>query len=166
MSNEASSSKGESVPYSRPPSPEPHRHQLGFVGIGNMSSHMALNLAKHISSLSPPLPPLKIWNRTSSKAKDLEAKSEGTIKAEDDLATIGRECNIVFTSLSNDEAAKDVFTQLIKAEEQEVGTDKQKRQSLEHSRIYVDTSTLYPTTTGEIERLVSALPKRKFVGES
>lgn len=124
---------------------------------------MALNLAKHLQSLS--LPPLKIWNRTISKAKDLAARSEGSIIQEDDLATIGKECNIIFTSLSTDEAAKDVFKQILKAEEEEVGTDRSKRLGLEHSRIYVDTSTLYPTTTGELERMVSEYPKRKFVGE-
>ena len=150
------------IPYSTPGTPHP-QHQIGWVGLGNMGSKMAANLAKHLQTLSPPLPPLLVYNRTLSKAKDLEAASNGTIKAVGDPSEIGHRCDVIFTSLSNDAAAHEIFTKLLEGEEKRVGHSNPERISSGLSTIFVETSTLYPETTGELERTVSSKPKRHFV---
>ncbi|PWN50511.1 6-phosphogluconate dehydrogenase C-terminal domain-like protein [Violaceomyces palustris] len=152
----------DNIPYSSPSTPHP-QHQIGWVGLGNMGSKMALNLSKHLQTLSPPLPPLLVWNRTSSKAKDLEKKSEGACKAVGELEDLAQRCDLIFTSLSEDTAAEEVYTILLVGEEKRVGKGTQERISSGLSTVFVDTSTLYPETTGKLERQVSALPKRHFV---
>lgn len=106
---------------------------------GNMGYPMAVNLAKHLSSES--LPPLLVWNRTSSK---LPAASSSLLHS-DSLADIGSKCDVIIVSTGNDEAAKEVFKELFKAAKERKHKEKKKT-------IFIDTSTLYPTTTGEFER--------------
>ncbi|CAO1622366.1 unnamed protein product [Jaminaea pallidilutea] len=159
MSNQTSGSSsnlGANVPYSRPGTPQP-QHQLGFCGVGNMGKRMALNLAKSLGERQPPLPPLLVWNRTASKVRDLEKESNGLIKAVDDLETLGQACDVVFTNVADDDAANHVYDALIK------GDSKRQQSSGSPHVVWVDTSTLYPTTTGELERRISAIPHHSFL---
>lgn len=135
-------------PYSRPQTPHP-QHQVGWVGLGAMGYHMAKNLAATLASREPPLPPLVVYNRTRSKADKL-AQEVGSdkVKVVGDLAELGQQCDVVFTSLSNDAAALDVYSQLLKGQE--------KRGKSGERSIFVDTSTLYPETTGDLERRISS----------
>lgn len=150
------------VPYSTPSTPHP-QHQVGWIGLGNMGKRMAVNLAKHMRNMSPPLPPLLVFNRTNEKAKALEKEHDGLIKAVSSVEDIGSRCDLIFTSLSDDNAAEEIYEVLIAAEEKRVGHASQERISSGSTTLFVDTSTLYPETTGKLERKISALPKRHFV---
>ncbi|KAN0064797.1 hypothetical protein ACQY0O_001854 [Thecaphora frezii] len=150
------------IPYSTPGTPHP-QHQIGWVGLGNMGSKMALNLAKHIATLNPPLPPLLVFNRTASKAQELAKSSDGLIRAVGSAAEIAHRCELIFTSLSNDAAVEEIYEELLKGEEKRLGHSAQERISSGMTTIFVETSTLYPTTTGGLERKVSSLPKRHFI---
>lgn len=161
-------------PFSRPGTPHPQQ-QIGFVGLGNMGRSMAKNLAKNLADRQPPLPPLLVYNRTTSKAHDLVKECpEGTIKVANSLEEMGSSCDLVITSLTDDDAARKVIAGLLRGEEKVNGTPESRHSksnlgaAVETSggprrTIYADCSTLYPETTGELERLVSSAPGRYFV---
>lgn len=137
--------------------------QVGFIGLGNMGSAMALNLAQALPTLDPPLPPLTVFNRTESKvdAFATQAKKAGAqYLVAKSLADVVQTCSIVFTSLTDDEAALAVYGELCKADD--AGRGKGGDQSTLQT-IWVDTSTIYPDTTGAIERQVSSHGRRHFV---
>jgi len=96
-----------------------------------MGLPMAHNLEKFLHDEG--LPPLTLWNRTASK---LPPPSKTLAHAES-LEDLAKQCDVVVTSLANDEAARKVYDELFKgAKASPEGT------------IFVDTSTLYPTTCG------------------
>ncbi|GAA6008443.1 hypothetical protein JCM10207_007111 [Rhodosporidiobolus poonsookiae] len=111
---------------------------------GNMGRPMAENLAKHLSEQS--LPPLLVWNRSSAKLPE----SSASVKHADSLAAAAQ-ADVVITSLANDEAAKEVYAELFKAAKEKKHAEGGK------ATIFVDTSTLYPTTSGELEREATKL---------
>ncbi len=150
------------IPYSTPSTPHP-QHQVGWIGLGNMGVKMAANLAKHMRNMSPPLPPLLVYNRTVSKAQALEKELDGLVKAVDSVEAIGTRCDLIFTSLSDDDAAEQIYESLLQAEEKRVGKHLRNASLAASLTLLVDTSTLYPATTGKLERKISALPKRHFV---
>ncbi|GAA5900271.1 hypothetical protein JCM6882_002294 [Rhodosporidiobolus microsporus] len=119
--------------------------QLAFVGTGNMGFPMAENLAAHLSSQS--LPPLLVYNRTSSK---LPTASSSLLHAES-LREVGEKSDIVIASLANDEAAKGVYKELFEAAKE------RKKRTGGKGTVFVDTTTLYPTTAGELEREATKL---------
>ncbi|KAK0465458.1 NAD-P-binding protein [Desarmillaria tabescens] len=140
------------IPYSRPQTPGASPPQVGFVGIGSMGFYMARNLATHRSQNAPPL---LVWNRSQPKVQKLleEAGSEN-VRVAQNLEQIATECDIIITSLANDSVVKSVYEQLTKA--------------LSHAppvrhKIFVETSTTYPTLAGELDKLVSAVPHSNLV---
>ncbi|GAA5975407.1 hypothetical protein JCM10908_005153 [Rhodotorula pacifica] len=118
--------------------------QWGFLGLGNMGLHMANNLAKHLADNDHPA--LMLYNRTTSK---LPAESD-SIKHAKSAQQLAEQCDVVVTSLANDEAAKLVYAELFKGAE--------KRGKEGKAIILIDTSTLYPTTCGELEREATKIP--------
>lgn len=106
---------------------------LGFVGLGNMGSHMASNLASYAQNRG--LPKVRIWNRTRGKAERL---SEGHCEIAPSVGSIASACDIVHGCLANDEVALSVYRQLFAAKKE--------------GAIYVDHSTLYPTTSETLQR--------------
>lgn len=174
----ASSSSAAHAPGSAPPPPENLAHacregtQLGFIGLGNMGSAMALNLSLALENASPPLPPLKVFNRSRGKADKLVeqaeehrgAKGDGspTVVVADSIAEVVQTCQIVFTSLKDDEALLQVYEEMCQASHDH--SDHSGYSDHHTSTIWADTSTVYPDTTGQVERQVSALHHRtKFV---
>src|ERR1017187_7225107 len=71
---------------------------LGFIGLGNLGTPIALNLMESGHAL-------RIYNRTASKLALLIAKGA---TACDNIAALARECSIVFTMVSDDEALKSI----------------------------------------------------------
>ncbi|SCV67709.1 BQ2448_5320 [Microbotryum intermedium] len=122
--------------------------KVGFIGLGNMGSHMAHNLAHWLSTNN--YPALSLWNRTSSK---LPPVSNSIAHAESPMA-MAEACDIVITSLKSDSVAEQVYAQLLEGAKKK---DKSKR------TIFVETSTLYPTTAGELERAASAIPHSYYL---
>lgn len=101
---------------------------------GNMGLPMARNLAAYLETEN--LAPLHVQNRTPSK---LPAES-AQFKHVQSPKELAKTCDVVVTSLANDEAAKSVYKELFEgAKEKKDG----------RGTIFVDTSTLYPLTCGE-----------------
>lgn len=109
-----------------------------------MGSPMAQNLQKWL--LENKLPALTVWTRTPSKLE--EFKQHGCTIA-DTVEEIAEKCDIVITSLANDKVAEEVYAKLFAASAK---TDK-------HT-IFVETSTLYPTVTGRLEKQAASFPNR------
>lgn len=95
-----------------------------------MGLPMAHNLEKFLQSEG--LPPLTLWNRSPSKLPP----ASKTLAHADSLKDLAKDCDVVLTSLAHDEAAREVYKELFEGAKASDGT------------IFVDTSTLYPTTCG------------------
>lgn len=76
--------------------------KVGFIGLGNMGHPMAKNLEKAGF-------PLIVYNRNSSKTDDFKIKS----KVASTVKELVKESDIIFTMLTNDEAVKDVYMQIL-----------------------------------------------------
>lgn len=98
------------LPYSRPSSPSLHQHQLGFVGLGAMGYLMARNLARSRHSHPLGSPPLLVYNRTKGKSEALlNELGPERVRVAESVEQLATECDIIITSLSNDEAIKLVY---------------------------------------------------------
>ncbi|KAL7906617.1 hypothetical protein GGI35DRAFT_487730, partial [Trichoderma velutinum] len=93
---------------------------------------MALNLATYAERHHHSQ--IRVWNRTAAKAKDL---APGHYQIATSLYEIASTCNIVHGCLANDEVALAVYRELFKVQNK--------------GSIYVDHSTLYPTTSKTLQ---------------
>ncbi|KAI9818746.1 MAG: hypothetical protein M1827_007566 [Pycnora praestabilis] len=107
--------------------------RLGFVGIGNMGNPMARNLASYAEKRG--LDRVRIWNRSQSKIKQLAQQAHCEIMST--LEELAESCDIVHTCLANDEVALSLYRQFFAAPPRKV--------------IFVDHSTLYPTTSTTLQ---------------
>ena len=73
-------------------------NKIGFIGLGIMGKPMALNLVKHGYEVL-------VFNR--SKDAEIELEKVGATRAEN-IAQLGRECEVIFTILPNGKIVKDV----------------------------------------------------------
>lgn len=108
---------------------------LGFVGLGNMGSQMATNLAGYSARNS--LPAVRIWNRTRSKVEHLTTSAHCTFAAS--LEELVQQCDVVHTCLANDEVALAVYRQFFSTPNA-AGT------------IFADHSTLFHTTASTLQQ--------------
>lgn len=138
------------VPYSRPQTPDAHPTlQIGFVGLGSMGYLMAQNLANHRASQLKGHPPLLVWNRTVEKSqKLLNDLGEDKVRIAKDLGQVASECDIIITNLANDAVVKSVYSTFVAA---------LRNASPIRNKIFVETSTIYPSLAGELDILVSSL---------
>jgi 3-hydroxyisobutyrate dehydrogenase-like beta-hydroxyacid dehydrogenase len=109
------------------------RLSLGFVGLGNMGSQMARNLALYAEKNG--LPPVRIWNRTRSKIEYLIQEAPCEIVSS--IEEVAEKCDVVHTCLANDEVALSVYRQFFSTKS--AGT------------IFADHSTLYHTTAASLQ---------------
>ncbi|KAF8522853.1 NAD-P-binding protein [Gautieria morchelliformis] len=139
------------IPFSRPPTPHASPARVGFCGIGAMGRHMARNLARRQGS---DVPPLLIYNRTVAKAQSL-AEELGKEKIAVALRPeqLVTDCDIIITSLPNDAAVKSVY---------EVLSQALKNSHYERHKVFVETSTIHPTLSGELYTLMSG-PHTHFI---
>lgn len=73
-------------------------------------------------------------------------------------------CDVILTSLGSDDAVVQVYTALFAGQESQPNKgDGILPGGRGRSTIYLDTSTVYPTTTGQIERLASTHHSRHFL---
>ncbi|OCF34094.1 hypothetical protein I316_04041 [Kwoniella heveanensis BCC8398] len=158
----------EPIPFSRPTTPTPAHDQIAFAGLGAMGKRMASNLAKHLASEGQP--PLLVYNRKEDGVqKFLEYASahevpEDAYKVVSDLEEIGRTADLVVTSLAGDEAVEQVYEKLFAGQQTQKGTgDGIVPGGRGRTTVFVDTSTIYPTTAGKLERLASSAPHRSFL---
>ncbi|KAI0094384.1 NAD(P)-binding protein [Irpex rosettiformis] len=136
------------VPFSRPQSP--HRELVvGFYGLGAMGYSMARNLTQKLPSA------LLVSNRSRSKAEQLVKElGETKVKIVDDPANLAREADIFFTNLANDAVVKEAYQGFVAALKDSQNTK---------NKIFVETSTVYPTLAGELDNLLSSVPHTNLI---
>lgn len=81
--------------------------RIGFVGMGNMGRYMATNLAAHLKTEG--LPRLIIHNRTAARLLDPQ---EHHVEHAASPKALALQCDIVISSLANDDAARSVYAEL------------------------------------------------------
>jgi 3-hydroxyisobutyrate dehydrogenase-like beta-hydroxyacid dehydrogenase len=108
------------------------KQKIGFIGLGNLGTPIALNLIDSGHALY-------VYNRTASKATPLAAK--GAIVC-DSIAMLAKQCDIVFTIVSDDAALKNIC-------EGENGL----LNNLPKNSIHVSMSTILPKTALELSLL-------------
>ncbi|MCM3761813.1 NAD(P)-dependent oxidoreductase [Alkalihalobacillus oceani] len=74
--------------------------KIGFIGLGTMGLPMAKNLLKAGYSLH-------VYNRTASKAQSLQG--EGDVQVASSPADVARNCEIVITMVTNNQALEEVI---------------------------------------------------------
>jgi 3-hydroxyisobutyrate dehydrogenase-like beta-hydroxyacid dehydrogenase len=116
--------------------------RIAFIGLGAMGLPMATNLQNYLKSQNKE--PLMVYNRTISKTESLV--KIGAIAAQ--LKQIAEQANIIFTSLANDEAVNQVYNELLKSLKPNEGK----------SLIFIEMSTIYPTTIVNIKEKVERMP--------
>lgn len=79
-----------------------NKEKIGFIGLGNMGHPMAKNLEKAGVSLS-------VYNRTAARTAGFDHSTH----VAEDLTDLLAHADIVFTMLTNDEAAKAVYEQVL-----------------------------------------------------
>ncbi|KAJ8488738.1 hypothetical protein ONZ45_g13848 [Pleurotus djamor] len=140
------------VPYSRPSTPIAQQHQIGFVGLGAMGFVMARNLATH---RQPGSIPVLVWNRTKSKSEELQKLvGEGKIRIAQTVEQIALECDVIVTNLANDLVVKEIYTKFSNALKSDTSSGK---------KIFVETSTIYPSLAGELDELITSNPKHHLI---
>ncbi|KAF2034938.1 NAD(P)-binding protein [Setomelanomma holmii] len=112
-------------------------HRLGWIGLGSMGLAMATNIQNYLTQHQ--LPPLKYWNRTISRGDSLKSIGGVPCVSPEDLV---QACDIIFISLSDDDALKAVINTLIST-------------SQLFSKTIIDTTTVHPNTTSHISTLLS-----------
>src|SRR5665647_137056 len=105
---------------------------IGFIGLGNLGTPIALNLMESGHALY-------VYNRTASKIATLAAK--GAIGC-DSIAALAKQCHVVFTIVSDDEALKNIC-------EGEQGLLK----NLDKDSIHISMSTILPKTAEDLALL-------------
>jgi 3-hydroxyisobutyrate dehydrogenase-like beta-hydroxyacid dehydrogenase len=105
---------------------------FGFIGLGNMGSMMAHNLAVYAQSKG--LPKVQIWNRTPSKIESLAVNSY--CEPAGSIAELAQKCDIIHTCLANDEVAFSICREVFQARKEGL--------------ILADHSTLFPTTSATL----------------
>jgi len=135
-------------PFSRPQTPHNNVH-IGFCGLGAMGYPMARNLAQFRRKAGL-IPPLLIWNRTKAKSEKLQKElGEDAIQIAENPAQLARECDVVISNLANDTVVKEIYTEFA-----------QTLKEILKSKIFVETSTVYPTLAGELDVLISSTHSR------
>ncbi|KAL1410309.1 hypothetical protein Q8F55_004315 [Vanrija albida] len=147
------------IPFSRPPTPSLNSEaQYAFVGLGEMGKRMATNFARSLAGSSHP--PLIVYNRGKEGLESFKKWAaskevpESAYRVVTDLKEIGKTAHLIITSIGGDDAIKEVYAQLFAGQEE----DATKKQT-----IFVDTSTTYPTVSGQLERDATAKPRRTFL---
>jgi len=105
------------------------KERLGFIGLGNMGHPMAKNLEKAGFQLS-------VYNRTADKANDF---LENSIVCKS-VAGVVNNSDVVFTMLTNDEALRNVFEEILIEDIS--------------GKLFVDMSTVSPEASSEISGAV------------
>ncbi|CAG8690140.1 8054_t:CDS:2, partial [Funneliformis caledonium] len=94
--------------------------------------------------------PLIVYNRTTSKTESVV--EIGAITAES-LDQVVERANIIFTSLANDDAVNQVYDELLKSSRSNDGKN----------AIFIEMSTIYPTTIANIKERVEKIPNRHII---
>lgn len=100
--------------------------KIGWVGIGHMGAPMSLNLINAGFDVS-------VYNRSADKLKILTANGA---KAYDTITGLVKGCDTIFVMVSDDNAVKNIFLEIIKTDIT--------------GKLFINTSTVSPETSKEI----------------
>ncbi|KAF9436061.1 hypothetical protein BGZ76_004909 [Entomortierella beljakovae] len=120
--------------------------RVGWIGLGEMGLEMANNLQKYLASNSSQL---TVWNRSVEKTVSVKELGAHVANSIEDLVS---KSNVIFTSLSNDAAVENVYGQLFEL------ASKSKE-----PLIFVETSTIHPTTAKKNVEQLSAFPQHTYL---
>ncbi|KAF9438002.1 hypothetical protein BGZ76_010206 [Entomortierella beljakovae] len=120
--------------------------RIGWIGLGEMGYNMANNLQRYLASRSLAM---TVWNRTPAKSAKIHHHGAHVAKSIEDLVA---QSNIIFTSLSNDEAVEEIYEILIDLAGQ-----------VNHSIIFVETSTIYPTLATKLKERIAVTPQHTYL---
>ncbi|KAF9365839.1 hypothetical protein BGX34_008050 [Mortierella sp. NVP85] len=120
--------------------------RIGWIGLGAMGYNMASNLQRYLSSRSLTM---TVWNRTAEKSKKMQNHGAHIAKSMEDLVA---QSNIIFTSLSDDAAVEEVYEVLIDLAGQ-----------VDHSIIFVETSTIYPALATKLKERLAVMPQHTYL---
>jgi 3-hydroxyisobutyrate dehydrogenase-like beta-hydroxyacid dehydrogenase len=120
--------------------------RIGWIGLGEMGYGMAKNLNAYLVSQGSHL---TVWNRSPGKTDAIQQQGAHVADSVESLASIS---NVIFTSLSNDAAVENVYEQLL-----QVASKSQEQ------IIFVDTSTIHPSTATKVSQLVSVYPQHRHL---
>ncbi|MDQ0594201.1 3-hydroxyisobutyrate dehydrogenase [Chryseobacterium ginsenosidimutans] len=105
------------------------QEKLGFIGLGNMGHPMAKNLEKAGFLLS-------VYNRTIEKTVDFKEKST----VYQNISDLVKNSDIIFTMLTNDEAVKAVYEEVLALNIA--------------GKLFIDMSTISPQISNEMSNAV------------
>ncbi|KAI0032160.1 NAD-P-binding protein [Vararia minispora EC-137] len=139
------------LPYSRPATPGAHDHlRIGWIGVGALGYHMVGNLAKYPPARPPVALPIRIWNRSSERPRKLQQElGNDKIVIAQSIEEVATTCDVIFTSLAADDVVKGIYTKFAEA---------LKAHPPSKNKIFVETSTVYPKISGELDSLISSIP--------
>ncbi|KAF9177461.1 hypothetical protein BGZ51_007551, partial [Haplosporangium sp. Z 767] len=120
--------------------------RIGWIGLGEMGYNMANNLQRYLTSRSLNM---TVWNRTPGKAAKMHSHGAHVATSIEDLVA---QSNIIFTSLPNDNAVEEMYEILIDLAGQ-----------IDHSIIFVETSTIYPTLATKLKERLAVLPQHTYL---
>ncbi|KAF8937783.1 hypothetical protein BGZ47_008861 [Haplosporangium gracile] len=120
--------------------------RIGWIGLGEMGYGMAKNLHSYLASHGSHL---TVWNRSPGKTDAIKEQGARVATSIEDLASTS---SVIFTSLANDAAVENVYEQLV-----------QLASEVEEQIIFVETSTIHPTTATKISQLVAAYPQHRYL---
>ncbi|MCJ1387368.1 hypothetical protein MMC18_000211 [Xylographa bjoerkii] len=111
--------------------------QLAWIGLGNMGRGMCKNLVEK-GDLDKPL---IIFNRTTKRATDLQAKlSTGKSTVVEELGEAVAKADIIFTCLGDDQAITETLSTAVRGDVK--------------GKLFVDCSTVHPDTTNKLVKTV------------
>ncbi|KAJ3829369.1 NAD(P)-binding protein [Lentinula raphanica] len=144
------------LPYSRPATPGAHSNaQVGWIGLGQMGYYMARNLAKRAPPPGSQHLPLKVWNRSIEKAEKLQEQlGKELIAIAKNIEEIVLTCDVVITNLANDDVVREVYEQCARY---------LRLSPPVKNKIFVETSTILPRLSGELDTLVSRLAHCHYI---
>ncbi|KAF8972831.1 hypothetical protein BGZ46_010033 [Entomortierella lignicola] len=120
--------------------------RIGWIGLGEMGYYMANNLQRYLASLHLNM---TVWNRDPAKSAKMHNQGAHVAKSIEDLVA---QSNIIFTSLANDAAVEEIYVQLIDLASQ-----------VDHSIIFVETSTIYPALATKLSKQLSQYPQHVYL---
>ncbi|KAI1318506.1 hypothetical protein EDD11_006388 [Mortierella claussenii] len=128
-----------------------HQHlqdRVAWIGLGFLGFELTQHLQNYLSSNA--LPNLVVYNRTRSKSQALQALLPSILIADSIEEVFSKhQANVIFTSLANDAAVQQVYTTLTAV-----------ASTLPYQVTFVETGTLYPELSLQLQHQLLTLPKR------
>lgn len=106
--------------------------RIGYIGLGALGSAIFPNIVSYAQANNLPAP--AVWNRSQDKYASLRDASPGVYFANEVEELVDR-CDLIFTCLTNDAAAEEVYGKLAGA-----------LKSAEGRKVFADQTTLKAST--------------------